>query len=46
MTIKVIREEPKLNKVCPKCNGTGYIFDGKGKDVHTCIDCLKLGRLS
>ena len=42
---KIIKED-ELNKTCYKCNGTGYIFEGKGKEVHTCIDCLKSGRLS
>jgi uncharacterized protein (DUF983 family) len=40
MSIKVIREEPKP-KVCSKCNGKGYVFEGKGKNVHTCWNCLE-----
>ena len=38
---KPIEEEPK---VCPKCNGRGYICKKFG-ETTTCYDCLRKGRL-
>lgn len=46
MKITILKDKPeKQPKVCPKCNGIGYIWEGKGKQVKTCIDCLLSGRL-
>ena len=36
----------KQKEVCKKCKGLGYIFEGKGKSVHTCWDCLKNNKLN
>ena len=38
-------EELYSKYICNKCKDKGIIFEGKGKMVHTCFDCLRAGRL-
>lgn len=38
-------EREKKQKVCELCNGLGYYQEAKNKPVHTCMKCLREGKL-
>jgi hypothetical protein len=40
-----MEEKKQKRKDCPDCKGLGYIQEEKGKPVHVCFRCLKLGLL-